>query len=86
MQNILTPNGDGVNDVWVIKNIEQYPKNWIRVFSTNGKLIYSKTNYSNDWDCQYNGAPLAEGAYVYFIQIKPNANPIKGTFSVLTSR
>jgi len=65
--NIITPNGDGRNDTWVIKNIEQYPNNTVRVTDKFGNVIYSTKRYNNDWGGTYNNAPLAQGTYYYVV-------------------
>ncbi|HEX3386340.1 MAG TPA: cadherin-like beta sandwich domain-containing protein, partial [Mucilaginibacter sp.] len=48
--NVLTPNGDGKNDYWVIKDIELYPQNNVTVFDKGGRVIYAKHGYNNEWD------------------------------------
>jgi len=37
--NVLTPNGDGNNDTWIIKDLERYPDNEIRIFDRAGRLV-----------------------------------------------
>ena len=65
--NIITPNGDGKNDTWVIKNIDQYPNNSVKVMDKSGNVVYSKQGYTNDWDGTYNNAPLSQGTYYYIV-------------------
>ncbi|WP_316812311.1 gliding motility-associated C-terminal domain-containing protein [Pedobacter heparinus] len=65
--NILSPNGDGLNDKWVIDNIDFYPNNEVKVFNRTGRLMYSKKAYDNSWEGTLNGAPLTEGTYYYII-------------------
>ncbi|RYE36925.1 MAG: gliding motility-associated C-terminal domain-containing protein [Sphingobacteriaceae bacterium] len=65
--NIISPNGDGINDTWIIKNIEDYPNNSVKLMDKAGKVIYSKQGYANDWDGTYNNAPLAQGTYYYIV-------------------
>ena len=70
--NAITPNGDGVNDSWVIYNIENYPGSKVRVFNRWGKEVYSSSYYKNDWDGHYKdmteGLPTS-GAYFYQIDL-----------------
>jgi gliding motility-associated-like protein len=49
----ITPNGDGVNDTWVIYNIENHPGSIVRVFNRWGKEVFYSNNYHNDWDGHY---------------------------------
>lgn len=44
-----SPNGDGVNDYFVIKNIVIYPRNTLRIFNRWGDLMYEMKNYDNSW-------------------------------------
>lgn len=69
--NIITPNGDGRNDTWVIKNIDQYPNNTVKVFDHSRNVVYSKQGYNNDWGGTYNDAPLPQGTYYYTVDFGP---------------
>ena len=61
---IFTPNGDGINDEWVIINIENHPNSIVYVFDSNGKKVFEARNYKNDWKAQ-----LKVGAYYYQIDL-----------------
>ena len=84
--NILTPNGDGKNDRWVIKNIDSYPNNEVRIFDRAGRLVYQRRNYNNEWDGRLNGQPLAEGAYYYILTINNGARTAKGAITIIRDR
>jgi len=62
--NVFTPNGDGINDFFVIKNIEQYPKSSLIIFNRWGNKVYESSDYKNDWD----GANCSDGVYYYILQ------------------
>jgi gliding motility-associated-like protein len=47
---IFTPNGDGKNDGFVIKNIENYPDNKLKIFNRWGNMIYEKDSYLNEFE------------------------------------
>ncbi|WEK20256.1 MAG: gliding motility-associated C-terminal domain-containing protein [Candidatus Pedobacter colombiensis] len=83
--NILTPNGDGVNDVWVVKDIEKFPDNEVTVFDRSGRTVFQTKNYQNDWAGYLSGRLLAEGTYYYVIKLKRNAKfeIIKGFITIL---
>jgi len=83
--NLVTPNGDGRNDTWLIRNIDNYKKNSVKVFSINGQLIYSRQNYDNSWNATYNGAPLMDGAYVYIIDKGDQTPLVKGVLNVISN-
>jgi gliding motility-associated-like protein len=84
--NILTPNGDGKNDTWFIKNIDLFPNNTVTVFDRSGKVLFTRRGYSNDWDGNYNGQPLKEDTYYYVIDLGPGDRKIKGFITVLKRR
>ena len=67
--NIFTPNSDGVNDYFVIKNSNNWNIN-LQVFNRWGNEVYKADNYQNNWDGKYNGKPLADGVYFYIIKAK----------------
>jgi gliding motility-associated-like protein len=64
----VTPNGDGVNDTWVIYNIENHPNSMVRVFNRWGTEVFSARNYQNDWDghSKNNSQTLPEGSSYYY--------------------
>ena len=73
----FSPNGDGVNDFFVIVGADQIHGNHLKVFDRKGKLVYSKDNYKNDWDgTGLDGSPLDDGTY-YYIFTGENIDPIK---------
>ncbi|RNL53270.1 T9SS type B sorting domain-containing protein, partial [Pedobacter jejuensis] len=81
--NVITPNGDGKNDTWVIKNLDYYPSNKVSIYDRAGRLVYSKKGYTNDWDGSYNGNPLNEDAYIYVIDMGSGIGVIRGAVSII---
>ncbi|MDF2448836.1 MAG: conserved repeat domain protein [Bacteroidota bacterium] len=75
--NGFTPNGDGINDSWVIENIENFPNNTVSIFNRWGSKIWSTSNYNNTdnkWDGKSNdGAEVISGTYFYVIEIDNGA-------------
>jgi gliding motility-associated-like protein len=69
--NVITPNGDGYNDTWKIKNIEYYPNNLILIYNTQGSLVKTLKNYTkNDWGATAeSGGKLSSGTYYYVITL-----------------
>jgi gliding motility-associated-like protein len=65
----ITPNGDGINDTWVIYNIENHPNSIVRVFNQWGKEVYSSRNYKNDWNGHYSKESIELPQASYFYQI-----------------
>lgn len=87
--NVITPNNDGVNDDFEIKNIEQYKNVSIQIFNQWGNVlfVFSGTcqqykNPENRWDGTYNGKDLPTGSYVYIILID-DLDPFTGVCSII---
>jgi gliding motility-associated-like protein len=83
--NVFSPNGDSVNDKWIIKNIEQYPNNVVQIFNRYGQLLIETKGYSSSsaWDGTNMGNPLPVGAYYYIIRLNDGKGPLSGTISIL---
>ena len=82
--NILTPNGDGYNDTWKVKNIEYYPDNSVKVYNVNSVLVRELPNYKGDWDgTTTGGLKLPSGTYYYIITLKSGEALEKGYLTIL---
>jgi gliding motility-associated-like protein len=79
--NGVSPNGDGNNDTWKIKGIENYPDNTVMIFNRWGDKIREFSNYNNTsrtWEGKNeNGELLPDGTYFYIIDVK-NVGVLKG--------
>ena len=80
----ISPNGDGLNDVFAIEFLEDYPENELIIFNRWGDIVYKTDNYQNDWNgtstaaLQIGKNELPDGVYFYQLNIK-NEPPIKGS-------
>ena len=82
--NIFSPNGDGINDYWLIPLIEYYPESTIEIFSRNGQSIYRSKGYTRVWDGRANdGNIVPVGVYYYLIKASPRLKPVSGTVTVI---
>ena len=70
----FSPNGDDVNDFFVVRGIEGYPSHKVRVFNRWGNMIFESENYQNNWDGSWNGARLPQGTYFYMIELNDASN------------
>ncbi len=87
--NIVTPNGDGQNDVFFIENIEEYD-NVVYIYSRWGQVLAEIPKYNNTnnyWaGTVFNGNTndatknqnLPSGTYFYIIDLKDGSRLIKG--------
>jgi gliding motility-associated-like protein len=81
--NILTPDGDGQNDLWLIENLSSYPVNKLIIFDRIGQVIYTKNNYANEWNGLFNGISLPEGTYYYVLSIKNGSSQKSGYITLV---
>lgn len=72
--NAFTPNGDNMNDTWVIPGVEEFQSSSVHVFNKWGQQVHLNSPYSNDfgWDGKQNGAELPSGTYFYVITVFNN--------------
>lgn len=86
----ISPNGDGINDTWIIDGIENYPSNKVQVFDKWGDMVFEEVNYKNDWIGKgKNGSLLPDGTYYYLIKLNAsNSTNVKDDYtgSVLIKR
>jgi len=68
---VMTVNGDGVNDTWKIKNLENYEQVAIQVIDENGLLLF-QTEGNEQWDGSYKGKILQTGTYYYIVILDDN--------------
>jgi gliding motility-associated-like protein len=68
--NAFSPNGDGINDRWMINYLNSYANVTVQVFNRYGQQVFSSTGYNNPWDGTLNGTPLPVGTYYYIIDRK----------------
>lgn len=70
-----SPNGDGDNDVFVVRGIDAHPNNEIVVYNRWGNIVYQKANYANEWDGNnVNGGSLPDATYFVILTVFGNEN------------
>ena len=81
----FSPNGDNINDLFVIRGILSYPKNTFTVFNRWGEKVYNASPYLNTWDGTSNkglmlgGNDLPIGTYFYILDLGDGTKVYKGT-------
>jgi gliding motility-associated-like protein len=81
--NSFTPNGDGINDTWIIQGLDTYPNSEVKVFSRSGSIVFYSMGNDKIWDGKYNGKPLPIGAYYYLIDLKVGQPIISGSILII---
>ena len=80
----FTPDGDGVNDVWNIPGIENYPNSNIKVFNRWGQMVFESTGYKEPWDGKYEGEELPAASYFYTIEYNvAGTENLSGTVTII---
>lgn len=67
--NAFSPNGDGINDEWIIENINQWSPVQVSIFNRWGGLLYETYKEYTPWDGKRNGASLPVGTYYFIIKV-----------------
>ena len=82
--NVITPDGNGQNDFWIITNIENYIECQISIFNRWGSEVLKTTGYQNDWDGRNeNGDILPDGTYYYTLSFPNSDKTYKGAVSII---
>ena len=81
--NAFSPNGDGINDTWVMNAIETYPECEVQVFNRYGQIVLNSKGYNKKWDGTYNGKPLPVATYYYVIMLDPLLPKLSGWVTIL---
>ena len=83
--NEFTPNNDGLNDVFFVECIENYPNNNVKVFNRWGNQVFEMDDYDNSWDGTSMGnatinarEKLPVGTYYYLIDFGDGSEPKTG--------
>jgi len=81
----FTPNGDNVNDKWIIAPPDSELQNAeIKVYNHRGIKVYEGKGFNDPWDGTFNGERVPAGTYFYTIDLKlKNKKTYKGTVTVL---
>lgn len=78
----FSPNGDGINDRWVLTGFAKSPV-YVQLYSRNGALVYESENYQNNWDGTRNGMPLPVGTYYYVIKSNDVEKRLGGAVTII---
>jgi gliding motility-associated-like protein len=81
--NVISPNGDGVNDTWVIPLEYTTGTNTeVRILDERGKLVFQTIAYENNWPENQLGSTSINVIY-YYIIITPDLETKKGSITIV---
>jgi gliding motility-associated-like protein len=81
----FSPNGDNINDLYVVRGIERYPSNSIVIFNRWGDKLFEASPYTNNWagktttGLRVGGDELPVGTYFYVLYLGNGSSVYKGT-------
>lgn len=81
--NAFTPNADGINDTWIIENIEWFADAYIQVYNRWGQEIYGNKATAGNWDGTFNGKFVPTGTYLYVVELNNGIRAYTGMVSVV---
>ena len=76
--NMITPNGDGRNDMLSIEGLEEAGSYELMIFTSAGNVVYTTTAYNQDWGAVFEDKPLPPGTYYYTLKVAAFPKPITG--------
>ncbi len=83
----FSPNGDDINDKWVIRNSAQFPDMEVSVYDRSGQRVFHTVGYSTQdkwWDGTYKGKELPVSTYFYVVDLKTGEEGIyKGQVNII---
>jgi gliding motility-associated-like protein len=81
--NVFSPNGDGINDTWVIKYLETFVNATIKIFNRYGQQVFFAQQYNTPWDGRFNGQDMPVGVYYFMIEPNNGRNRYTGSVTLL---
>ncbi len=82
----FTPNGDGINDLWLITSGNCLRTATAEVYNRLGGKVFESKDYHNDWNGTYKGKPVADGTYYFVIFYELQSGKkrlLKGNLTIL---
>jgi gliding motility-associated-like protein len=80
----ISPNGDGINDFWIIDNIQLFNDAIVEVYNRWGQMLFqSAPGYPVPWDGRYKGKDLPVGTYYYVIYSANFEEPFTGPITII---
>jgi gliding motility-associated-like protein len=85
MPNTITPNGDDMNDKWVIPYMEEFPNAVLEIFDRWGRLVYHTNQvHAEPWDGTSKGRDMPMDVYYYVLDLKySNVGQITGSLNLI---
>jgi len=87
VRTVITPDGDGLNEAFIISCVDEFANNHLEVYNRWGQLVYEVDNYDNTWTgTTRNGNELPDGPYYFvfeYTDIDGLRQQLKGSITIL---
>jgi gliding motility-associated-like protein len=81
---VFTPNGDNINDTWIIRHLDLYPGAKVKVFDRSGALMFESSVPYISWDGKRNGTLIPSDSYYFVIELNEDGQqPFTGTVTII---
>jgi gliding motility-associated-like protein len=81
--NSFTPNGDGINDLWVLPGLDSDRTAKVQVYNRFGQMVFSSIGYTTPWDGNHQGSKLPQGTYFYKISVRSGKQVVSGVVTLI---
>lgn len=81
--NTFSPNRDGINDHWTIKELGAFPYATVQIFNRSGSKVYEAKGGGITWDGRFNGTDLPAGVYYYVLDLKDGSKALSGWINLV---
>ena len=81
--NSFTPNGDGINDQWILKGLESDKTAMVQIYNRYGRMVFGSSGYTTPWDGHHQGAKLPQGTYYYKISVRSGKQVVSGMVTLI---
>ena len=81
--NAFSPNNDGVNDTWRINGLRNYPEFVLKIFSRNGRKVFTSRDPDFAFDGTYSSVALPVGVYYYVLNLRAGCSTISGSVTLI---
>ena len=79
--NVITPNGDGINDLLVFDKLELFPGSELFIYNRWGDLVFESQDYRNNWDGRF----MSDGVYYYVLKLNGSDKVIQSNFTIINN-
>lgn len=79
----FTPNGDGLNDLWRIPDLDPSIGAEVWVFNRYGEIVYYSKGATVAWDGKLHGKRQAGNVFVYLVDLKKGKPHRKGIITLI---